>query len=359
MKLNLNSKIDFLSIFREHTFLGVDIGTSSIKIVQLTRSGLKYKLDTYGEIHFFSKNENKESGDSLKMLDNDVAFLLKKIILESGAKAKRVVMSVPIFSSFSIIIDMPDLPRNELTKAIEFQARQYVPIPVNQVVLSYNIIGRKENASGNNILQILLVAIPNEVRDKYFNIANIAGVKLVSLEVETLPMVRSVLKNLKETVMIIDLGLKSTNFCIVDNGVVRLSHNYDISGSSITQAFLGFSGGDYKKAESLKKTMGLNMTPGQKEMARDVFHTINIITAEADRIMSSYFNKSNVRMEKIILSGGSANMFGLKEYFADRLNLEVVVVDPFSGIIYPKELENILKDIGPSFAIALGLAMRK
>ncbi len=360
--MKLTQKINFLELFREHTFLGVDIGTSSIKIVQLTRKGSKYKLDTYGEIHLFSRGDAGEFEEaSLRVLDDQVADLIIKIIKESGAEAKKTAMSVPVFSSFSTVIEMLDLSKNELKKAIEFQARQYIPVPMDQVSLSSTIIERekKEEGSKVNKIQVLLVAIPNEVKSKYSNISMLSGVDLVALEMETFPMARSIAKGIKSPVLIIDVGSKSTNYCIVDNGFVRLSHNYDISGVAITKAFLKITQGDYKKAEELKKAMGLKMTPAQKEDAKDVFRTIDGVLAETERIMNVYFNKSNHRISEVFLSGGSANMLGLSEYFEEKLKIKASVADPFSGLIYPEELQKTLKNIGPSFSVAVGLAMRR
>src|SRR3989344_8553047 len=148
--MKLTDPIKLLDFFKEHTFLGVDIGTSSIKITQLTRERKTYKLDTYGEIKLFSEDaEEKFEEESFKMLDDEVADVLKKIITSSGAKAKKIAMSVPVFSSFSTIIEMPDLPRGELEKAIEFQARQYIPAPIDQVSLNSMIVERIQGKNGS------------------------------------------------------------------------------------------------------------------------------------------------------------------------------------------------------------------
>lgn len=359
--MKLTDSINFLSMFKERTFLGVDIGTSSIKIVQLTREGKSYKLDTYGEIKLFSEDaEEQFEEESFKILDDEVADVLKKIVASSGAKAKKIAMSVPVFSSFSTIIEMPDLPRGELEKAIEFQARQYIPAPIDQVSLNSMIVERIQGEKGSlNKLLVMLIAIPNEVKKKYENIARLAGLDLVALEMETFPMARALVKGEKDVFLIVDIGAKSTNYCVVDGGFVRLSHNYDVSGVEITKAYDEYLQDNYAKAESMKKAMGLKMTPGQAEEARGVTGVVNSISSEAERIMSVYFNKSSRRIQKVILSGGSANMPGILEYFSEKLNTPVVAADPFAGLIYPQELTEILKDIGPYFAIAVGLAMRK
>lgn len=360
-EMKLTNPFNFLNPFKESAFLGVDIGTSSIKVVQLSPDKKTYKLDTYGEIKLFSKGtEKKFAEESFKILDDDVAETLKKIIAESGVKAKKTAMSVPVYASFSTIIEMPDLPRGDLEKAIEFQARQYIPVPIDQVSLNSLIVERIPSQNGEQSkLLVMLIAVPNEVKKKYENIARLAGLSLVALEMETFPLARTLNKGAKDVFLIIDIGAKSTNYCVVDGGFVRLSHNYDISGVAITEAYEDFLREDHTKAENMKKAMGLKMTPGQMDNARGVLAVVNSIAAEAERIMSVYFNKSAKRIQKIILSGGSANMPGLSEYFSERLNIPVSIADPFSEMVYPKELEGVIKEIGPSFAVATGLAMRR
>jgi len=361
VKFNLTAKIDLLSVFKNKTFLGVDIGTSSIKVVQLTRERGKYKLDTYGEVHLYEKGaQGKLEETSLKMLDNQVATLLKKIITEAGVKTKKTAMSVPVFSSFSTIIEMPDLPRGELDKAIEFQARQYIPVPMDQISLNSIVISReKKNKDSSGKLEVLLVAVPNEVKNKYNNIAKLSELELVALEMETFPMARAIAGDPKGSYLIIDIGAKSTNYCVVDGGFVRLSHNFDVSGVDMTRAFADYSGGDYAKGESIKKSTGLKMTPGQMETAPLLMSSVSSIVSEAERIMNVYFNKTTTRIQEVILSGGSANMLGLAEYLSEKLSMNVSVADPFKKITHPPELEKILKELGPSFSIAVGLAMRK
>ena len=361
MKFNLTAKIDLLSAFKNKTFLGVDVGTSSIKVVQLTREGNKYKLDTYGEVHLFEKGaQGKLEETSLKMLDDQVATLLRKIISEAGVKAKKVAMSVPVFSSFSTIIEMPDLPKGELDKAIEFQARQYIPVPIDQIALNSIIISRKKKSKDSSgKLEVLLVALPNEVKRKYSNIAKLAGLELVALEMETFPMARAIASDPKKSYLIVDIGAKSTNYCVVDGGLVRLSHNFDVSGVDITRAFADYSGGDYTKGESMKRSMGLKMTPGQMDVAPEIISSISSIASEAERIMNVYFNKTTTRIEDLVLSGGSASMPGLADHLSDRLGINVSVADPFKRTVHPPELESVMKEIGPSFSIAVGLAMRR
>lgn len=382
--------MNLFNFFKPKSYLGVDIGTSSIKIVQLSKTRDKFNLENYGEVKLFAEHLPMElrQANSLRMPDEQAAALIKKILEESKATAKTVAMSLPVFSGFSTIIDLPPMPKDELEKAIQFEARQYIPVPINEVYLNSLVIGEREkqiqqaqarlpngqdqpsidqfkkSGSGNEDkqkkhLEVLLVAIPNEIKNKYQHIAELSGLKLVALELETFALARSLLKTIQPSVLIVDIGARSTDLCIVDSGFVRISHNFELAGADITKAYGELLGVDFTKAEENKKTVGLNLTPGQLSEAKGLIEVLDSIAIEIQRIANSYFNKAGKDIQKIILSGGAVKMPGLLERFREQLNMPILVGDPFEGIVYPPELKPALEEIGPSFAAAVGLAMRK
>ncbi len=372
---------DFL---KPKSYLGVDIGTSAIKVVQLSKARDAYRLENYGEIKFSPEEAPMEvyQQSSLKMLDEQVAGLLKKIIAETGITATQAAFSLPVFSSFSTIIELPPMPKEDMEKAIQFEARQYVPIPISEVSLDSLVIGEEhkthkeknggaeqEGSSQNEgqasipskkkHVEVLLVAVPNEIKKKYQRIAELAGLNLIALEMETFPLARALLKGDPTITVIADVGARSTDICIVDNGFVRISHNFEFSGVDITQAYAVFTKSNFIEAERAKKVTGLNLTPGQLAEAKELTAIVDNIINEIDRIVHSYFNKTGREVKRVVLSGGVSYMPGFIERIQEKLNTPVLVGDPFESLVWPKELERTLKDIGPSFGVAVGLAMRR
>ena len=359
---------DFL---KPKSYLGIDIGTSSIKVVELSKSRDTYKLENYGAATFFSENEflpmEVYEQNALKIPDEQVAELLKKVIAETGITAKRAAISLPVFSAFSTIIELPPMPEDEMEKAIQFEARQYVPIPVSEVSLASVVIGEERPKQGQTAtaaqakkrLEILLVAVPNEIKNKYRHIAELAGLELIAIEMETFPLARALLRGVRDVVAIVDVGARSTDICIVDNGVARISHNFDSAGIDVTKAYGSLWRVDLAEAEKNKKAAGLDLTPGQLAGAGEVLMVVDGIISETSRIISSYFNKTGRNVSGVVLAGGSAQMRGILERFKDGLGLDVVIGNPFEGLIYPRELKETLTKFGPSYAVAVGLAMRK
>lgn len=365
----LNLMFDFLKA-RHKSFLGIDIGTSSIKLVQLGLEENRVKLETYGLLETYGKIELLQGTlqtSSVNLLGSQVSDLLKNLLEKSKATAKEAILSVPVFSTFSAVMELPDMPYSEVESAIPYEARQYIPIPTSEVILGWNIIGKKERegADGFGInqkpkIEVLLVAIPKEVANKYAEIAHSADLDLKAIELESFAMARSLIGDDVTTTLIVDIGSKVTNILIADNGYVMINKGLDTSGNEITRVLSHGLNIDYQRAEMIKKEKGLlNITNSDKAIGQLMVPVVDIIANEAERIRDLYFHRSNKKVERIFLCGGSARLPGLIDHFAKKFNLPVSIGNPWGKIVYPPVLAPVLKDLAPSFCIAIGLGTRE
>lgn len=338
--------------------MGIDIGTTSIKMVQLGKEGDRIKLETYGFIENYSRSDgyiDAIQSSSLKMLDSQVAGMIKTIIKEAKATANEATISIPIFSSFTTVMELPSMSKKEIASSIPYQARQYIPVPIGDVVLDWEIIKEPSNKEGK--IEVLLIAVPKEIISKYSRIAKLANLNLQALEIETFGLARSLLGNDKSPVVLVDLGARSTGISIVDGGTVRIVYNLDTAGEELTQAVKRSLNLDVSRAEILKRDVGLLKEADGRDVSRILSNIADIIISEIERLGSLYEKKSR-KAEKIILSGGGANLLGVVDYMTEKLGMEVIIAEPFSRIAYPLILKPVLKEIGPIFSIAVGLAMR-
>lgn len=360
-----------MSLFRKKSksCLGIDIGTSSIKVIQLRRSEGRYKLETYGELQTYGYLERLNDPfqtKSLKMLESQVIEMTRRILKEAGVNTKRAVISIPVFSSFAAVIDMPLMLKKELPQALSFEAKRHIPIPLSEVNVDWKIIDEVETGlskTGKKNLKkfrILLVAVPKEVINKYLRIARTLGLKLSALELESFGYVRSLMGNDKSTACVLDLGARSSSIIIVDKGFTQTSHSLDMAGTELTRALSHGMGVSFKRAEAYKKERGLDHKEiAGKEIKDLLLVIIDKINFEIEKTINAYQKETKRKVTKLILSGGSGNLAGLKEYFEEKLKIDVRVGNPWTRIIYPPFLEPILKDIAPRFAVAIGLAMRE
>jgi len=353
------------------SILGVDIGTSSIKVVQLRKSEGKFKLETYGEISTLGYverlNESFQSS-SLKNLEAITREMIKLVIERSRADAKNVVMAIPVFSSFTSVIEMPEMAEKELNRAVEFEARKYIPIPLSEVVLDWKVVDsgtiKDENSKTIQGKRVLLIAAPKEVVNKYTRIADALSLRINALELESFSFARSLSQDEEKPICVLDIGARATSFTVIDKNTVQMSHGLDIAGAEMTRILASSLGIAFKRAEDFKLTHGINNSGSEeavdkKETKETLITLIDEILNESERMMNSYYLKTNRKIEKLILNGGSAQMEGLREYTEKKLNVKTFVADPWTKVAYLPGLEKNLKEIGPEFSVAVGAAMRE
>ncbi|MDP2934314.1 MAG: type IV pilus assembly protein PilM, partial [bacterium] len=337
--------------------LGIDIGTASIKVVQLKKEEEKFKLETYGQIStigYLERLNDTFQSTSLKTLEVVAREMLRVVLEKAEVTVKNAVMSIPVFSSFVSIIEMPFMGEKELARAIQFEARRYVPIPLPEVILDWRVIeiGMIKNDFSPRPFKgkrVLLIAVPIEVVNKYLRIADDLGLGVVALELESFSVARSLMSNDKSSVCILDVGVRASSFTIVDKGIVQMSHSLDIGGGEMTRTLATGLGIASERAEEFKMTYGFDHE-AEKQNQTEVRDLLNVpisrIVDEIERMINSYQFKTGRKVEKIILNGGSSRLRGLIGYIGEKLDIKTIVANPWSSAIYPTVLQNTLNEIG-------------
>jgi type IV pilus assembly protein PilM len=342
-------------------FLGIDIGTTAIKVVELSKRGDRIKLENYGEASaqtLYEKPFRTIDKNTLLFSSHEIAKAILAIFEEAKIIEKKVVFSIPDFASFFIDFSLPPMTKEELPEAIKYEAKQYIPMPLSEVTLDYSIINGQlgKGRQKSTPLKILLVAVPNEIINQYQEIADLAELRLQAIEAEAFGLMRSLIKGSKETICIIDIGAQSTTVNIIDEGILKKSHSFDISGGELTQVVAKSLNIDFNSAEDLKKDRGLDES-GQ-DIKKVLLPLVDYMISEAEKILRNFVQQEGKEPKKIILVGGSAQMQGLKQYFAEAFKKEIEIADPFADIFYPPLLEGTLKQMGSSYSIAVGMALR-
>jgi len=355
---------------RPKSILGIDIGTSSIKVVQLKKEEEKFELETYGQISTIGYLERLNDAfqiTALKTLEAITREMLRILLEKTETSSKLTVMAIPVFSSFVSTMEIPEMAEKELARAIEFEARRYVPIPISEVVLDWKIIESgmiKDDISQKPFKgkRILLIAVPLEVINKYLKIADDLGLKVAALELESFSLARALMFAEKGSACVLDVGARASSFTMIDRGVVQMSHSLDIAGAEMTKALATGLGVASHRAEEFKKTFGLNNRQDE-EKRKDIKELLSLpvekIADEIDRMINVYELKTERRIEKLILSGGSAQLSGLKDYIEKRMDIKTISANPWSRVTYPLVLQGVLDRIGGDFSVAVGAAMRE
>lgn len=341
--------------------LGIDIGTSNIKIVELSQSSGGVALENYGilETYGYLDRPNAAIQSSyFKIVEETSVDLLKKLLKSFKPRTKRAVISLPIFSSFVTIFEMPLTDEKEISRAIPFEAKKYIPLPLDELTVDWAIINDGARGGKNISSKILLIAIPKDLIRRYQRIAKDVGLDVVAFELESVALARSLLGQNKAPVLILDVGAQSTNVAIVENGYLMSNENLSTAGSEITHVIAQGLGISKERAEEFKRVKGFNVEPQEAEVVNLMLPVIDYFGNEISRSLNMYKEKTGVEIKNVILAGGTANLPGLEQYLSQQLELNVQRAWPFTNISYQQFLEPLLKEIGPSLAVATGLALR-
>ncbi|MFZ2038363.1 MAG: type IV pilus assembly protein PilM [Minisyncoccia bacterium] len=358
----------FDSFFKKEvgSVIGLDIGSSSVKIVQLKKKKGRAVLETYGEIAI-GPYANQEIGRATNLSLDKLSEAILDLIKEANVTSNVCCTSIPITSSLISFIKVPDLGEKKLAEIIPLEARKYIPVPTSEVTIDYWVIPTEESAFSEfqssakildeKIKNVLLVVVHNDAKSKNDQLMKMSGLVAASSEIELFSTIRAVTEPGLETQMILDFGARTTKIYIIDRGILRASNIVNRGGQDITLAISRSLGLSFDEAERIKKS-----TPGGS-VIRDVsdLSSVNLdfIFSEVKRVIVNYQKNYNKNISKVFLTGGGANLKGLNESVKVALDLPVEKGNPFGKLEYPAFLENVLKSVGPEFTVAIGLALRQ
>lgn len=330
---------------KNKTILGIDIGTSDIKIAQITHGAVN-TLDTYGLVNLSYHIDTKNSEKAIA----ETANILKELVLQARTTAKRCVISLPNSSVFTSVIEMPKMSEKELGAAMDYEAKKYVPLPFSEVVLSWTVVSANP---GNNSVNVLLTAVPKQVRESYIRVFEMAGLSLEVIEIEALALIRSLVTKANQNSVIIDIGAKTTGLNFVKQGFLHLTRNLNVGGDTITDKIAETLRISQVRAEQFKKDFGVGQSSFIPEAVKPVLTSIK---NEVKQLVGIY-HAHGVIVDNLILTGGGANIPGILEFFKD-LGIAIELGNPLKRVSYPVAAEPVLKRFNLHLSIAIGLALR-
>lgn len=336
----------------DNKYLGIDIGDSSLKMVELTKKGKKIILSNYGFTDNIPNFKFTQS-DNIEYLANSIM----KMKSELGIKTNKATVSLSSFSVFSSVININNYDKKKINERITEEAKKVVPLPLNEMVLDWKIIPNKEGEPNNNI-KIFLTGSPKKLVKKYIDVFRRTNIILSNLETETFSLIRSLLGNDSSSVMVIQMGANSTNFSIVKDSIPFLNRSINISGKTITTQISEKMGIDIEQAEQFKFDLSISDFSKEDKIPKVIFEAIEPIIIEIKYMLDLFSNSGGSNIEKIVLSGGGSLLFNLDRYLENYVNIKTIVGDPWFRIVYPRELKPILEQIGPKLGVAVGLALR-
>lgn len=341
--------------------IGLDIGSSSLKVVQLRREGGTAVLETYGELAL-GPYAGAEVGQATNLPAAKIGETLVDLLREANVTSLEAGVSIPFSRSLLTLVELPrrEDPAEQKT-VIELEARKYIPVPVSEVQLDWFILPEAlpENAALPDKVKVLLVAVHNDELALLENVVTIAKLQASFYEIEIFSTIRSVVDEPVKPILVLDIGASATKVYVVERGVVALSHNIPQGGQDVTRTISSANGITMQKAETLKKQHGFNSKQTEGYSRETIELVFSRIFEEAKRALSQYETMHSKSVATIILTGGGGVTKELATYAQSFFSIEVKIADPFGKTQTPAFMRPVLQEIGPEFAVAVGLALRK
>ena len=377
--------------------VGVDMGSAYVKIVQLRRKSGKAVLETYGSLAL-GPYAGLEIGRATNLHPEKLAEALRDILREAHATSLRAAFAIPFASSLVTIMPMRVFDEKQLPDMVPIEARKYVPVPISEVNLDWWIIPEAPKTRGSppeggivssthpavlpmaaplrpavndssgmdpkdrtmsapQDMTILITAIHNDALNRYREIADGSGLQSRFFEIELFSTIRSLFPQDLDAHAVLDAGAGGTKLYILDKGLIRLSHIMNHGGQDITLSLSRALGISVEEAEKMKRREGLATEGGESHVPLTA--VLNVIFSEASRTIQNFEHKSGRKVKDIILSGGGANLKGIFEVAQQHFLVPVERANPFQQVEVPAFLEDMLKEAGPEFTVALGIAFRE
>jgi len=361
--------------FFSKSIVGLDIGTSSVKIIQLKPVGNQWKLVSMGMVELPKESlENKNPESQKSFLVESV----KQVFKESGIKIKKCVTSLSGDSVIIRYVKLPFMTPEELKGAISREAEQYIPLNIDQVVLDFQILGESQE-DGQRKIDVLLVAAKVDVVDQHLLLLKSAGLSPQVVDVDAFALQNAYeinqLEPNEETVALINMGASLTTINILEGTNTRFTRDIPVAGNDFTKEIQKEFNLKFGEAEELKRSHGaismeeddFNLsTVSHKDdrvlrMSDVMTPVLNKLLGEIRRSFDYYETQARKKtVERVILLGGSARLKNVNRFLANKLGIPVEHFSAFRNIETSKNIDaEQLAEKEYHMGVCLGLALRQ
>ncbi|WKZ23973.1 MAG: type IV pilus assembly protein PilM [Candidatus Dojkabacteria bacterium] len=331
----------------------IDFGAHSLKLVNLLKKGSSWELKNIGSVQTPPEvlNSYKEEHKS-QMID-----AVKSLAAEARVPYKEVSIALPESAVFSRVLSLPKVGDDEVTDAVYWQLKQFLPYPIEDVQSDYTQLS--VDPSGQR--KVLAVAAPKKLVELYVEILERAGLVPVDIESETLAILRSV-KYAHEVsdAVVLDFGSNTTDMAIMKDGELFFSQSIATGADLLTKALVNEFQLSYAQAEEYKRIYGMRSDAADGKIRNAMKPVLDMIVTEVLRGVEFYKNEIGALPPKLaVLSGEAALLPALPEYMEAILGYEVQLADPWRPIVVPNNIAEIVRKSSPAFTVAIGLCLKE
>jgi type IV pilus assembly protein PilM len=350
-----NTKSTFF--FKDKPIFGLDIGHGSLKVMQTERHGKKSRVVGYGTASF----DASAIQDGVIVNPKAIAKATRELFehrLIGDITTKRVVVAIPAYRTFTRLINLPVMSGNQLQEAVELEAEQYIPMPLEELYLDYDVVGRTTE-KGEEKLDVFAVAVPRKTVDSQLQLMQLLGLETVGVQTTIDAAGKLFLQDKQSDVpaVLIDFGSLSADITIFDKHML-VSGTVTGGGEVFTNRIRDKLGVTQAEAQIIKTKYGLGPSKRQAEIEAALEPVLSQLAQEIRRMIRYYQERygDKRKVTQVITLGGGANMPGLSGYMTNSLRLAVRSCDPWEYCEH-KGLQPPSKADKPMFATVMGLSL--
>lgn len=338
----------------ETNVFGLDMGTTGIRAVQLRGLGAPKTLVTYGATVMDEKVTQSDSQiDKRRVKD-----ALQKLLQDAKISTDHVILGLPSAKVFSTVVDLPQLSREELEHSIGYQAEQYIPMPLDKVKLDYVSLG--VSPSDPQSQEVLLISAPNTYTESRLELLESIGLNVVAIEPDSVALCRALTPvSYTGACIVLDMGARSTDLIVVYGGAPRLIRSIAVGGETLVKSAMQNLNTDYKQAVQFVSKFGLAQDKLEGQVFKALKSSMEGLIEEIKKSIKFFSGRyQQVKIDKIIISGGASRLPEFPLYLANNTAMPVEIGNAWTNTNYSSTLHDTLLSISSQFSVATGLALR-
>jgi type IV pilus assembly protein PilM len=341
--------------------VGIDIGSSSVKLVELKETKRGYQLKNFG----VAPLPSEAIVDGVIMDTSAIADAIRSLITNLKVKVKDVVTSVSGHSVIIKKINLPIMTDDELAESIQWEAEQFIPFDINDVNIDFQIMsGSASEEQGQ--MEVLLVAVKKDMINDYVTLLNQVNLNPVVVDVDSFAIENMFEVNYQieegEVIALVNIGASIMNINILKGGIPAFTRDISMGGNQFTEEIQKHFSVSYEDAEMLK--LGGDLPGINKEEVDNIIKTTSdAVASEIQRSLNFFAATSATdQISRVFLCGGCSKVKGFLEILEDKVGLSVEYLNPFQNIMVNERYfdpDYISKEISPLAAVGVGLALRR
>ncbi|MEK7626464.1 MAG: type IV pilus assembly protein PilM [Patescibacteria group bacterium] len=334
-------------------FFGLDIGSTAIRVVQLS-TGPKKQLLRYGMMPIETKVALSDSkGDQQK-----VAAKIQEVMAAAKITTNNVAVGLPSSRVFTMVTDIDRLPAHELSKSIKYQADSLIPTPIEDSKIDWAVIGDSPESSTK--MELLLSSVTNDYVESRLDLLESIGLNVIAFEPDNLVLTRSMLPPDTTTPhMVIDIGSLSTDIVITINNVPRLIRAVPTGSEAIIKSAMSNLSIDEKQASEFVFKFGLSQQKLEGQVYNAIIGTIDLLVSDIEKSIKFFQTRyKDQKLERIVMTGAASSLPEFPLHIANKLGVNVEIGNSWRNVIYDPTRQNELMSLSNHFGVAVGLAER-